>query len=101
MKALNFSLTEAILQLSSTIFTVSNLNLESFSESNEDVFFLMYNIFNDFHIANRESGEYYGIEMNDRAAQKHEITLILFLISIAALVLFFIVLFPVVASVNS
>ena len=49
MKALMFSLTESILQISSTIFTISNMNLPDFSETNEDVFFLMYNSFNEFY----------------------------------------------------
>jgi hypothetical protein len=49
MKALKFSLTESILQISSTIFTISNMRLQDFTEANEDVFFLMYNSFNDFY----------------------------------------------------
>ena len=50
MKALQFSLTESILQISSTIFTISNMKIADFNEANEDVFFLMYNSFNDFLI---------------------------------------------------
>lgn len=67
MKALQFSLTESILQISSTIFTISNMKLSEFNEMNEDVFFLMYNSFNDFFIALRESCKYYGREMNERS----------------------------------
>jgi len=49
MQSLMFSLTEAILQIQSSIFTVSNLRPSEFSEqTNEDVFFLMYNAFNEF-----------------------------------------------------
>lgn len=48
MKALDFSLTESILQMSSTIFTLSNLPIQSFNETNEDVFFLLYNSFHGF-----------------------------------------------------
>jgi hypothetical protein len=50
MKALNFSLTESILQISSTIFTISNMRVQDFTEANEDVFFLMYNSFNEFYL---------------------------------------------------
>jgi len=50
-KMLKFSLTESILQMSSTIFTVSNIPLAQFNESNEDVFFLIYNSFNDFMLS--------------------------------------------------
>jgi hypothetical protein len=49
MKALQFSLTESILQISSTIFTVSNMDVPLFNETDEDVFFLLYNSFNDFY----------------------------------------------------
>jgi hypothetical protein len=49
MQALQFSLTESILQISSTIFTISNMEMSQFSESNVDVFFLMYNSFNNFY----------------------------------------------------
>ena len=48
-KALKFSLTESILQISSTIFTISNMRLEDFTQRNEDVFFLMENSFNQFY----------------------------------------------------
>jgi len=49
MQALQFSLTESILQISSTIFTISNMDISQFTEANVDVFFLMYNSFNNFY----------------------------------------------------
>jgi hypothetical protein len=66
MRGIQFSLTESILQLSSTIFTLSNMALSSFSETNEDVFFLMYNSFNEFLIGIRASSQFYLKEMNER-----------------------------------
>lgn len=60
MKSLRFSLTESILQIQSSIFTVSNMNLEDFSENNnEDVFFLMYNAFNELHLKMQRSSNFY------------------------------------------
>jgi len=48
-----------MLQLSSSIFTVQNLELEQFSERNEDVFFTIYNSFNDMMMAINQSATYY------------------------------------------
>jgi len=94
-------LTEAILQMQSSIFTVANLNLTSFSEqTNEDVFFLMYNAFNDFYQALLTASNLYVAELSDRSSQNLEITLILFILSIAALLVVVLILFPVVRSVN-
>lgn len=100
MKALNFSLTEAILQISSTIFTISNLPIQNFNETNEDVFFLMYNSFNEFYEGMSLSSQLYVNEMNDKASTKSEICLVLYLLAISALALSLLVLFPVVHTVN-
>ena len=48
LKTLKFSLTEAVLQISSAVFTARHLNLTSFVETQEDIFFITYNVFNDF-----------------------------------------------------
>ena len=50
-KEIDFSLTEAVQQVSSTVFTLSNMDLTEFLEDNEDVFFFMRNSFNDFYEA--------------------------------------------------
>jgi len=87
--------------MQSYIFTVANLNLTSFSEqTNEDVFFLMYNAFNDFYQALLTASNLYVAELSDRSSQNLEITLILFILSIAALLVVVLILFPVVRSVN-
>jgi hypothetical protein len=76
------------------------MKIADFSETNEDVFFLMYNSFNDFFKGLSQDSEYYFDELNDRSIQKSEISLILYILSIVALVISFIVLIPVVHSVN-
>jgi hypothetical protein len=76
------------------------MKLVDFTENNEDVFFLMYNSFNDFYIGLQRSAEFYVKELDDRSDLKDEISLILYLLSIGALVICFIVLIPVVHSVN-
>lgn len=87
--------------MQSSIFTVSNLNLTSFSDqTNEDVFFLMYNAFNDFYQALLTASNLFVTELSDRSSQNLEITLILFVLSIASLLIVVLILFPVVRSVN-
>lgn len=76
------------------------MKIADFNETNEDVFFLMYNSFNDFLIGLQKSQEYYVIELGDRSKEKEEISLILYILSIVALILCFLVLIPVVHSVN-
>jgi hypothetical protein len=67
-RALQFSLTESILQISSTVFTISNMAINDFSETNEDIFFMMYNSFNDFYISLVKSSQLYVKELVDRAS---------------------------------
>mmetsp|Transcript_20727 Transcript_20727/g.19773 ORF Transcript_20727/g.19773 Transcript_20727/m.19773 type:complete len:271 (+) Transcript_20727:1373-2185(+) len=100
MKALQFSLTESILQISSTIFTVSNMDIENFNETNEDVFFLLFNSFNDFYESLTYSSELYINELMLRADDKKQIGLILFILAIVSLTISFFILIPVVLSVN-
>ena len=100
MKALQFSLTESILQISSTIFTISNDNITDYTENNVDVFFLMYNVFNDFQMAMDQSTQMYVLELQARTGEKEEISLVLYILVIIALVLCFVVLVPVVSNVN-
>ena len=100
-KALNFSLTESILQISSTIFTISNLPIDSFSEVNEDVFFLMYNVMNDFYVSLEQSAQYYVLELFDRSETRKELGLILYLLALAVIVICLLILIPVVQNVNS
>ncbi len=67
MTQLQFSLTEAILQIQSSIFTISNLELSMFTDQNQDVFFLMYNSFNQLYQAMSRSSTLYVIELADRS----------------------------------
>jgi len=62
-----FTLTEAILQLTSSIFTVLNLPLTSSAFSTDtmgdDIEFLMYNSFSDVGDVIGQSSEYYVSEL--------------------------------------
>lgn len=60
----------------------------------------MYNSFNDFYLALLKSSNLYVRELNDRSIEREEISLILYILAIVALVTCFVVLIPVVHSVN-
>jgi hypothetical protein len=59
LKSLQFSLTEAVLQISSAVFTARHLVFSDFIESQEDIYFITYNVFNDFLKALRRSSQYF------------------------------------------
>ena len=71
LKTLKFSLNEAVLQMASAIFTVRHLELEEFTEEHDDIFFVTYNVFNDFLEALRVSSKYYVEELYTRVKEKN------------------------------
>ena len=60
----------------------------------------MYNSFNDFYQGLLKSCEFYVKELNDRSNEREEVSMVLFILSIIFLVVCFIVLIPVVHTVN-
>lgn len=99
-KVINFTLTESVLQMSSAIFTVRHLETAKFNETQEDIYFVMYNSFNGFLLSMLKSSDYYEQELYDRSSQKNNLLLILFLASIGTVCLSMPILFPAVNSVS-
>ena len=97
---INFTLTESVLQLSSAIFTVRHLPFDRFLESQEDIFFVTYNSFNDFLSALEISSRYLEDELYARSSEKNDLLLTLFISSLVIIVLSIPLLFPAVNSVN-
>ena len=100
LTTLNFTLTEAILQFSSAVFTVSHTLLGEFTDTEENVFFVVYNSFNDLFMAMLESSAFYVQELLERASQKNTLLLILFISSLVTVCLSIPILIPAVGSVN-
>ena len=100
LQSLNFTLNEAVLQLASAIFTVSHYQPREFTEKDEDVFFVMYNSFNDLLLAMLQSSKLYVTELLERANQKNTLLLILFVSSLVTMCLSIPILIPAVGSVN-
>lgn len=70
LKILNYSLTEGLLQLSSSLFTLTNLDNKKFFDNTDDVFYFMYNNFMDTLIALWSSGNDYVLELLDRTTDQ-------------------------------
>jgi len=88
------------LQLSSAIFTIQHHDLSEFFEWDQDVYFVIYNVFNDFLQSLRQSSELYVEDLHSRTVQKNELILILFLTSLGMLLVTMVILCPVVGTVN-
>jgi hypothetical protein len=90
------------------VFTVSNLPLSAFSSENsgqsgvgsQDIFFLIYNTFNDLIVKMRQSSAYYVEQLIERSKDKNEGSMITLILSTLFLALMFAVLVPVSKSVN-
>jgi hypothetical protein len=87
--------------VSSAVFTARHLDLKDFIETQEDVYFITYNVYNDFFEALRLSSKYYVDDLYARAKAKNELIMTLFLSSIGTLVVTMAILSPVVANVNT
>lgn len=67
LKTIKYSLTESVMQIASAIFSARHLNINSFTDDQEDLFFITYNVFNDFFEKMRDSSELYVEDLKDRA----------------------------------
>ena len=74
--------------------------LNQFNDTNQDVFFIIENSFDDFYLALINSSNLYVTELDDRSNERTEIGMILFVCSIVALLLISLIITPVVQSVN-
>jgi len=74
--------------------------LASFIDTNEDVFFLMYNSFNEFYMALQRSSQFFVDEQLERTQESTETCTLLFSLAAAFIGLSFFSVIPVVDSVN-
>jgi hypothetical protein len=101
IKAINFSLTEGLLQLSSSLFTLTNLDNNFFDERfQDDVFYFLYNNFQDTFLGILKSANYFVSELEDRTSGLKSGNKIVFFLSIGCIVISVIGLIPVVNIVN-
>jgi uncharacterized UPF0160 family protein len=99
-KVINYSLTEGLLQISSSLFTLTNLDPKTFDDRNDDVFYFLYNNFQDTLIAMLKSANFFVKELNDRTHTINEANKIIFYLSLACIFTSVLMLIPVVHIVN-
>ncbi len=102
IKALNFSLTEGLLQISSSLFTLTNLDPKNFDETaQDDVFYFLYNNFQDLALSLYRSASLFLTELLTlRTAGLTQGNNLVFYLSIACVVVSVLGLIPVVHIVN-
>ena len=96
-----FSLTEAMMQMQSSVFTISNLALDVFDEAtSEDVYFYMANSMNDLLQALFDSGRLYVQALLDEDHGYRQSFVAIFACSLGLLLVSFVMLVPAVWSVS-
>jgi PAS domain S-box-containing protein len=101
ISVLLYNLDEATQQVISKAFNIQkNPDITIITQSNNDYYFVTYNLFNEYYEALRSSSEYYVEELVDRSSAKGNIFMILLIVSALSLVLAMIILFPVLFRVN-
>ena len=102
-KKMYFTLTEAILQMTSSIFTILNLKLTKSNfnvATQDDVEFVLYNSFSDINDAIAKSSNLYVLELIDRSGNKNKLIMIFFIMSISVMLISIAICFPVIMSVG-
>jgi len=96
-----YTLTEAVLQMTSSIFTITNLDNKQFTLNNDDINFVLYNLFKDVYYKLLDSSSYYLDDANDHIKYRKTIILVMFIVSLIVIVLSIGFLFPKVTNVRN
>jgi len=99
-KVINYSLTEGLLQISSSLFTLTNMDAKTFDDRHDDVFYFLYNNFQDTLISMFKSANFFVKELNDRTHAINEANKIVFYLSLGCVFTSVLMLIPVVHIVN-
>ena len=97
---MKFSLADGVLQFSSAVFTVIHMNITDYNNTQEDVNFALYNVFNDLLLALQHSSEYYVEDIFDRKEEKIKIVIIVVAVALGLVVISLFVLVPAVGNVS-
>ncbi|MDR3582384.1 MAG: hypothetical protein P4L67_03890 [Candidatus Pacebacteria bacterium] len=99
-KATYYTITEAVLQMASMVFSILSLSNSAFLSTNDDIDFVLYNVYKDLYDKVMLSSNYYASDLDDRAQSKQVMILIIFIVAIALLFVSIFVLFPLVSNVG-
>ena len=97
---MTYTLTEALLLMASSVFTVTN-NLNTTADINDqNIYFVLYNSFWKLTESMFLTADHFVKDLYDRTDSKYIMVLIMYIISLVILVGSILILFPVVASVS-
>lgn len=99
-KVLKFSLADSVLQFSSAVFTVNHFNLTMMNQTQEDINFILYNVYNDFLAALLRSSNYYVNDIEARRADKNRIIIIVIAAALGTVFLSMVVVLPAIGNVS-
>ena len=95
-----FDLNQASQQIISKSFNVINLQLSDFSLTEPNIFFVMFNMFNDYYINMMRMSDYYVNDVNYMINEKETIFLILLIMSVLLNSVSIIILTPLILKVS-
>ena len=101
VKTENFSMVEAVYRILNVGLAVTNLPLEEMDMSNDKVFFVVQNLFNDFRDELSKSTLYFVNYMIIKTNDKTDTFIQLLVVSAVSLILGMAILFPALNKVSS
>ena len=95
-----FDLSDATQQIISKALNIKNKVLSELISSQSDVFFVTYNLFNDYYVNLKLASDLYVQALNDRTTLKKTTFMIFLIISAISIFVALIILIPVLMNVN-
>lgn len=95
-----FDLNDATQQIISKTLNIQHNNLSDININQSDVFFVTYNLFNDYYSNLKLSSNYYVQSLDDRTTLKKVVFMIFLIISAVSIFFALIILIPVLINVN-
>ena len=95
-----FDLNDATQQIISKTLNIQHNNLSNININQSDVFFVTYNLFNDYYSNLKLASNYYVQSLDDRTTLKKVVFMIFLIISAVSIFFALIILIPVLINVN-
>lgn len=95
-----FDLNQASQQIISKAFNVINMNLTQLSLSDPNVFFVMFNMFNDYYVNLQQMSDYFVMDENYMIERKKNIFVILLILSVLLTFASLLILIPLIVRVG-
>ena len=91
---------EATRKITQKALDIEKFDLKQIKMSHPDIFYVQYNMFNDYYMALRHSSELFVIELTERTTSKEGTFMALLILSAISITVAMCILFPVLITVN-